>query len=139
MLKKFAKNERGEAIINGLYAMFILIIIFFIGIDIFAYSTTAWKLRNVCSETLTIMKMENGWDSGTRQIFDNYLLNQKIDPAKVAVTATQKNPAIIQRGDPLTLRAVTPYEVRSLRPFNRAITIDIKVELTGLAQEFVRR
>lgn len=134
-IKKLLYDQRGEGLISALYTMLILIIILFIGIDIFGYTTTAWKLRNACSETLTIMKIENGYDHQTEQIFLNALRAQKLDPAKVTVSGT---PKYVQRGEQVTIRATTPYEIRSIRPFKKTLHLNISVEMWGLAQNYIR-
>ena len=93
-------------------------------------------MRNVCSETLALMKIENGYNSQIEQKFIGYLSQLKIDPARVSVTAT---PQKVQRGDILTIRATTPYVITSLRPFNKELSFDVTVEMSGMAQEFIRQ
>lgn len=129
------KSQGGEGLISTLYTMLLLTIIFFIGIDIAGYTATGWKLRNACTEALTLMKMENGFNNEIEQRFLDYAIVQGLSPSEVAVWGT---PQKVQRGDPVTIRAVTPYVVKSLRPFNREIRLEIVVEISGLAQEFVR-
>jgi len=131
------QDQRGEGVITGLYTMLILTIVLFIGIDIVGYTTTAWKLRNACSETLTIMKIENGYDSRTQQAFINALRVQKVNPAQVTVTGTPKSTSI-QRGDPVTIQASTPYTIKSIKPFKKELHLTISVEMWGLAQDFIR-
>lgn len=120
---------------SALYTMLILTIILFVGIDIAGYTSTAWKLRNACSETLTLMKVENGFDSVLEQKFMDYATVQGIDPANVSVTGTSK---LVQRGDMVTIKATTPYVLKSLCPLGRELSFTINVEMSGLAQEFIR-
>lgn len=134
-LKELVRSKQGEGIISALYTMLILMIILFIGIDIAAYTSTGWKLRNACSETLTLMKIENGFDGRLEEKFRDFLAVQGLDPAAVSVSGT---PKLVQRGDMLTIRASTPYVLRSLRPFDRELRFIVKVEISGLAQEFIR-
>lgn len=135
VIKKFILDCHGEGIITGLYTMLILTIIFFIGIDIAGYTSTSWKLRNACSETLTLMKIENGFDSNTERIFLNYAEIQGLDTSSISVKGTQKT---TQRGDVVTINADIPYVIRSLRPFNNELSVNISVEMWGLAQEYIK-
>lgn len=142
MMKSCGKNsriilneQRGEGIISALYTMLLLTMIFFVGIDIAGYTGTVWKMRNACSETLTLMKIENGFDSATERVFYNFLQNQGLDISQVEVTGTGK---LVQRGDMVTIRATIPYVLRSLRPFDQELRINVKVEMAGLAQDFTR-
>lgn len=129
------ENQAGEGIITALYTMLLLTVIFFVGIDIAGYTSAAWKLRNVCSETLNLIKIENGFDSRTEQVFFAYAAAQGLPIDSIAVAGTSKT---VQRGDMVTIRAEMPYVLRSLRPFNRELTYNIRVEMTGLAQEFIK-
>lgn len=129
------RGEKGESLITALYTILLLTQIFFFGIDIAAYTGTAWKLRNACSETLTLMKIENGFDSRTEEVFYRLLQNQGLDISRVEVSGTAKS---VQRGEQVTIRAVVPYVVRSLRPFDKELRFFIRVEMTGLAQDYVK-
>lgn len=133
--KTHLMGQAGEGILSGLYTMLILTMIFFIGIDIAGYTGTMWKLRNACNETLTLMKMENGFDSNTVTTFYDFLRKQGLDTSRVTVTGTPKT---VQRGDLITISARTPYELRALRPFNQVLSFEVRVEMSGLAQDFVR-
>jgi len=135
LINKTARSERGEGIISALYAMLIMTIIFFVGIDIAGYTATAWKLRNACSETLTLMKVENGFDSTLEQRFMEYIEVQGLDPSMVSVAGT---PKLVQRGDMVTIKAATLYVLKSLRPLDRELRFTINIEMSGLAQEFIR-
>lgn len=135
LLWHFAKSEQGEGMITTLYTMLILMIIFFAGIDIAGYTATSWKLRNACTETLSLMKIENGLDAALEDKFRDYAAAQGLDPAKVTLTGTSK---LVQRGDMVAIRAAMPYVLRSLRPLNRELSLTIDIEMYGLAQEFVR-
>lgn len=133
--REILHEEKGEGIISALYTMLLLTIIFFIGIDIFGYTGSVWKLRNACNETLTLMKIENGFDSATERAFYEFLQKQGLDISRVEVSGTGK---LVQRGDLVTISATTPYVLRSLRPFDKELKFNIKVQMSGLAQDFVR-
>ena len=134
-LRKMLREEKGEGIITALYTMLLLTMVFFIGIDIFGYTGTVWKLRNACNETLTLMKIENGFDSSTERVFFGFLHKQGLDTSQVEVSGTGK---LVQRGDLVTISAATPYVLRSLRPFGQELKFSVKVQMSGLAQDFVR-
>lgn len=134
-LKELRHSETGEGLISALYTMMLLTIIFFIGIDIAGYTATAWKLRNACSETLTLMKIENGYDSSIEKTFLKYVAVQGLDTSKIRVSGT---PKLVQRGDMVIIRATVPYTLRSLRPFNHELQFTVNVEMSGLAQEFFK-
>ena len=135
IVKNFFRDHSGEGLITGLYTMLILIITFFVGIDLAGYTAAVWKIRNACAETLTIMKIENGYDSHTEQLFLQTLRIQKVDTSQVSVSGTPKT---VQRGDPVALTVTAPYSLKSLRPFNKELRLNISVEMWGLAQDFVR-
>ena len=128
-------GDKGEGIISALYTMLILTIVFFIGIDIAGYTAATWKLRNACTETLALMKIENGYDSNTESLFYDFLHSQGMDSSGVKVNGTSKH---VQRGERVTMKAQAPYQLRSLRPLNQELSLDITVEMSGLAQEFIR-
>lgn len=134
-IQELLKSEHGEGMITALYTMLILMIIFFVGIDIAGYTATSWKLRNACSETLTLMKMENGFDSALEARFIEYMALQGLDPKTVSVSGTSK---LVQRGDMVTIKATTPYILKSLRPLDQQLQFNIEIEMSGLAQEFIR-
>jgi hypothetical protein len=134
-LYSFFKSEQGEGMITTLYTLLLLMIIFFVGIDIAGYTAASWKLRNACAETLTLMKMENGLDAALQDKFRDYAAVQGLDPSQVRLTGTSK---MVQRGDTVAIRATMPYVLRSLRPLNKDLRLTIDIEMYGLAQEFVR-
>ncbi len=134
-IKELLGNQAGEGLITAFYTILLLTMIFFVGIDIAGYTGTVWKLRNACSETLTLMKMENGFDSSTEQVFYQFLQNQGLDISKVQVSGTPKT---VQRGEMVRIVATAPYVLRALRPFNLELSFQVRVEMIGLAQEFVR-
>jgi len=134
-IKAFLKSCRGEGIISALYTMLLLSIILFIGIDIAGYTATAWKLRNACSETLSLMRIENGYDSRTEQAFLEFAGILGLETEKINIFGTPKT---VQRGDAVEIIASIPYVVRAIRPFNQSLKVDINIKMSGLAQEFVR-
>lgn len=118
-----------------LYSLFIFFVILCIGIDVAGYSATAWKMRNACSETLEIMKTENGLSAEGREAFYRFLSAQGMDVREVALWGTQPT---VQRGEVISISAGAPYVLRSLRPLNRELSFVIRVEMSGLAQDFIR-
>jgi hypothetical protein len=81
------------------------------------------------------MKIENGFDSNLEQRFLEYVAIQGLEPASVGVTGT---PKLVLRGEMVTIRARTPYILKSLRPLNKELNFIIDIEMSGLAQEFIR-
>lgn len=140
MFRKYAKgilrSNRGEGLLSALYSMLLLTIVFFILLDIAGYTSTAWKLRNACSETLTLMKMENGMGSEVEEAFYRFITVQGLDTDKVSVSGT---PPLVQRGDIVEIRASLPYVLKSVRPFNQTLEFNVEVEMSGLAQDFIRQ
>lgn len=134
-ISSYYKSEQGEGILTALYSMLILTIVFFIGIDIAGYTAASWKLRNACSETLMLMKKDNGFDGSTKDRFIEYIALQGLEPSKVSVWGT---PKLVNRGDIVSIQAVMPYPLKALKPFNQEINFNIRVEMSGLAQEFLR-
>jgi len=133
--KAVFQDQAGEGIISALYTMLLLTVIFFVGIDIAGYTGMVWKVRNACNETLPLMKIENGFDSNTEHIFYQLVQELGLDPARVRVSGTPKP---VQRGDKVVIRAETSYVLTALRPFGRELSFAVRVEMAGLAQDFLR-
>lgn len=131
----WSRQNSGEGIISSLYTLLLLTIVLFVGVDILGYTVTAVKLRGACSETLTLMKIENGFDSITQQKFITYAGVQGLDTSEISVTGT---PKYVQRGDVVTINAAIPYALTSLRPLGYQFTFNIKVEMWGLAQDYIQ-
>lgn len=129
------RSKRGEGVISALYTMLILTVVLLVGVDIFGYTVTAAKLRSTCSETLTLMKIENGFDSKTRQVFLDYAGLQGLKTSTIYVTGTPKH---VQRGEVVTIMASAPYVLTSLRPLGQQFTFNINIEMWGLAQDFIQ-
>jgi hypothetical protein len=134
-LKCYINDQRGESIITLPIVIMFIIIVLYIGIDVIGAFTTYEKLQRATTETLTLMKMENGWDNNTEIYFNTMLSREGLSLSNVQITATPKQ---VQRGEIVTIQASTNYEVRSLRPLNRTISLPINIEISGLAQEFIR-
>jgi hypothetical protein len=135
MFRKLIREQCGESILTLPILMLIICMVMYMGVDILGIYSAHQKLRTAASETLTLMKMENGWDSNTEVFFEQLIAKTGLSPANVTVTATPKG---AQRGDTITLTASTNYEVRSLKPLNRTIIVPVEIEISGLAQEFKR-
>jgi hypothetical protein len=134
-LRCYINDQRGESIITLPIVIMFIIIVLYIGIDVIGAFTTYEKLQRATTETLTLMKMENGWDNNTEGYFNSMLSREGLRLSDVQFTATPKQ---VQRGEIVTIQASTNYEVRSLRPLNRTISLPINIEISGLAQEFIR-
>lgn len=130
-------SQKGAGFISGLFTMLILTMVIFIGIEVACYMSTYWKLRVACSETLALMKIENGFDENTRQYFQNFLQVQGIDvqKEKVKVDGTKK---LVQRGDIVSIESELPYTFRAVKPLGQEFHLTIKVAMSGLAQEFIK-
>jgi hypothetical protein len=136
MLKRILGDERGNAVITGLYTALIITVCFCVGIDAAGYGSLAWKLRNACAETLALMKIENGFDADVRRKFEAFLDVQGVEPGLVTVTGTSK---LVQRGDMVEIHAETVYSLKSLRPLGHELSAPVQVTLRGLAQDYIRR
>lgn len=130
-------RQKGAAVISGLFTMLILTMVFFIGIEVAGYLSIYWKLRVACSETLALMKIENGFDERTKEYFADFLKVQGLEMQKdqVKVDGTEK---YVQRGDIVTIEAEMPYTFRAIKPLGKEFHLTIKVAMSGLAQEFIR-
>jgi hypothetical protein len=130
------RGEQGSAIINGLYTMLMIMICFCVGVDIVGYGSMAWKLRNACTETLALIKIENGFDDHLNLKFQEFLTVQGMDPNLVQAEGT---PKLVQLGDLVEIHAETTYTLRALRPLGHSLEAPIQVTLRGLAQDYIRR
>lgn len=128
-------NNRGESPLTLPIAALLIVMLLYTGVDILSYYATHQKLRTAASETLTLMKMENGWDTSTNNFFHNMIKSVGMESSIINVYGTPKP---VQRGDVVTITATTSYEIRSLKPLNKTIVIPVNVELSGLAQDFIR-
>lgn len=128
-------NERGEELICSIYAMLVFLMILFISIDVIGYTSMGYKLRNVCSQTLALMRMQNGMNSALMDRFQDCALIYGIDISRTEVAAT---PQYVQRGEEVSIRASTPYKIKCMRPFNQEYSVMIDVEMTGIAEDFIR-
>jgi hypothetical protein len=131
-------SERGASWLSGLFTMLVLTIVIFIGIEVACYLSSYWKLRVACSETLALMKIENGFDAQIKQCFDSFLKVQGLDPHqdRVKVVGTAKT---VQRGEVVTIRTEMPYTFRALKPLGKEFHLTIRVAMSGLAQEFIKQ
>lgn len=138
-MKNFLKCERGESIITLPYAILIFFIVLFIGIDVYGYASIKWKLRTACSEALTIMKVENGFNNKIEQAFYDCTDKLGMDKSEFKITVTGY-PYLnkVQRGKAISIKANAEYVFHCLRPLGQEIKTNIEVELTGLAQEYIR-
>ncbi|WP_418790313.1 DUF4320 family protein [Phosphitispora sp. TUW77] len=139
-LRKLMGSQVGESPLTLPITMLIIAMVLYMGVDFLGIYATSQKLRTAASETITLMKIENGWDSGTQTFFHDMLDKLGLPPNQVKVNfATPKNQSPpVQRGDPVSLDISTTYEVRSLKPLNHAFVVPVRIKLTGLAQEYVR-
>lgn len=136
MIKLHFRNQSGESIITYPILMLFVMIILFIGVDLMGVYVANQKLRIVVSETLTLMKMDNEWNDQTQAFF-----NEMVDKSGFPLEVTQEHtPAsgYVQRGEVVTLKANTVYVMKALKPFDKEISFNIEVELSGLAQKYIR-
>lgn len=98
-----------------------------------------WSIRSdlklAANETLTIVKMENGADSSTRQAFNTLLQKLGMDPSKVSFDATPKQ---VQRGELVEITVEREYNVFALKAIGVDYTIPVRVHVAGLAHTFYR-
>ncbi|ADG81676.1 hypothetical protein Tfer_2282 [Thermincola ferriacetica] len=129
-------DQKGESMLTLPVLILIVCMVLYMGVDIFGIYVTNQKLRTVVSETLTVMKMYNGWDERAEAFYNDMLTKVGLDPTRVKIderTLTDEN---INRGDMVTLEISTTYKVRSLKPLNKEIIVPIRVRLSGVAQMF---
>lgn len=136
-ISNLISSQKGTGWLSGLFTMLVLTMVVFIGIEVACYLSTYWKLRVACSETLAVMKLENGFDAQTEQYFQEFLRIQGLDPGRdsVSVTGTAKT---VQRGEIVTISTEMPYVFRALKPLGREFHLCIKVAMSGLAWEFIK-
>lgn len=133
--KKFLKDEKGDGVFTFLIAILISMILMLIAVSIYqAYSINRY-LDTAASETLTIMKFQNGADSNTEAQFKDLIKRSGLDPNKVSIYATPKT---VQRGESIELKATYPYRVFALKAIGVDYEIQIQAKATGLAHKFVR-
>jgi len=140
-LRGLLQDRKGEGTLTLPVLVLITAMVLYMGVDIIGIYSIGQKLRTAASETLTLMKIENGWDNNSRDFFNSLLSRAGLNPGSVTIDfATPKNRTPpVQRGETVTLEVTAVYEVRSLKPLNRTIIVPVKVKLSGLAQEFVRQ
>jgi len=140
-LRSLVCSQAGESALTLPVMMLIIAMVLYMGVDFLGIYATSQKLRTAASETINLMKIENGWDSGTQAFFHDLLDKLGLPPNRVNVIfATPKSESPpVQRGDQVSLDISTTYEVRSLRPLNHAFVVPVRIRLTGLAQEYVRQ
>lgn len=143
MLRKkirwFIRGEKGDGGANLLGAVFILYIVFLVwaaGMDMYTQNIIRGNLKNVANETLQMMKVENGADSGTRQKFNELLVDYGIDPSEVTFIAT---PKLVQRGGKVQITAIMQYERKSMLLLGAPnVTVPIEVHASGLVHRYIR-
>lgn len=135
-VKQVLKDRQGEAVSIGFTATaFIMIVLFLMGVDFFVYSAIKQNMDEVASETLTLMKIENGYDSSTR---DNMLVMMgklNLDVSKISIKATPKE---VQRGDLVEITMDSEYESMAFKPLGQSLKFPMHVYRSGYAQEFIR-
>lgn len=130
------RNERGLGNSVTIPLLVLILAIFsYLGLDAWGYFMTKQKLKTAVNETFEIVKAENGFDSSTRVIFNDFAQKLGFDPSAILVEGTGKT---VQRGMPVHMKAQTTYEVKSLRPFGQTIIMQVTSEIDGLAQTKIR-
>ena len=122
--------------ISGLYVMFVLAIVLFVGVEIASYSVSAWKLYGACSEVMEMMKAENGLDRTIEQRFYELVDALRLGELDIQLEGTPKT---VQRGELLELSARGRYRIYSLRPFGQELSVPVSMQLHGLAHTYIRR
>lgn len=136
-MRPLLSNQRGEGTLTLPILILIVCMVLYMGVDIFAVYVTNQKLRIVCSETLTVMKINNGWDEINVQPFYSEMVSKVgLDIDNIDIEEKTDCSENINRGDTVTLSLSTKYTARSLKPLNKRITIPINVRLSGAAQKF---
>jgi hypothetical protein len=134
-LQRFWKESSGNGIVSIPIGILIALILLLLAVSVTQYVILRSNIRTAANETLQIMKVENGADSGTRQRFDQLLKNMRIDPSKVTFEATPKT---VQRGEVVEITATRDYHVFALKAIGVDYTATIKVHVSGLAHRYLR-
>lgn len=121
--------------ILGLYSLLAIAVVLMLGLEAAGYSMSVWKLRQVCSETLNLMKIENGMNSRTEASFQELLEDYGLQDFSFRLKGT---PCCVQRGDLLEFEAESSYPLSCLRPFGTQWEVPLRVKVRGLAQTFIR-
>lgn len=118
-----------------LFSLFLSLVFIYLVTDIYGYIETKQKLKRALSETLTIVKAENGYDDSTRIVFDRIAAKLALPTATITVSGTPKT---VQRGDLIELKANTEYVVKGLKPLDYQLTVPIDISVSGLAHTKIR-
>lgn len=128
-------SQQGEGMLTGLYNILAITVILFMGIEAAGYSVTIWKLRQVCSETLNLMKIENGLNHEIEASFQALTEDYGLQAYHFRLTGT---PCFVQRGDLLELEAESSYPLQCVRPFGNQLEVPLCIKVRGLAQTYMR-
>lgn len=131
----FYKGEKGEGIVSFLFLVLISLILMLISVSIYQAYTIQGNLQTACTETLQLMKVENGSDAATKTKFDSLLTKLGMNPRHVTYEATNKT---VQRGDPLEVQASTVYPIFALRAVGVNTTVTLSAKATGFAHKYIR-
>lgn len=118
-----------------LFSLFLSLVFIYLITDIYGYIATKQNLKRALSETLTIVKAENGYDNSTRIIFDGIAAKLGLKTGAITVSGTPKT---VQRGDLVELNANTEYVVKGLKPLDHELTVPIEITVSGLAHTKIR-
>ncbi|CAN7767106.1 DUF4320 family protein [Paenibacillus sp. LjRoot153] len=130
------RSIKGEGMTITIPILILLFAVFtYFGLDVYGYMSTKQKIRSVASETLEIMKADNGYSYETEQYFEELARDYGLDPSQMIVTAT---PQRVQRGATVSITIQTTYKVLSLKPFGKQVTAEIDVFQSGLAHTYFR-
>jgi hypothetical protein len=134
-LKAGRLDQRGEGMILSLYSLLVITVVLMIGIEAAGYTMAVWKLRQVCSETLNLMKIENGMNSRTEAGFHELMEDYGLQGFSFRLKGT---PCFVQRGDLLEFEAESSYPLSCLRPLGTQWAVPLHIKVRGLAQTFIR-
>ncbi|MNW32166.1 hypothetical protein D3C74_91020 [compost metagenome] len=133
--KKFLKDEKGDGVFTFLFIVLISMILMLLAVSIFQSYAIGRNLNTATSETLSIMKFDNGADSSTEAKFRDLIRKMGMDPNKVSFYATPKT---VQRGETIEVKASYTYKVFALKAIGVDYEFDINSYASGFAHKFIR-
>jgi len=135
--RTFYDSEKGEGFISFTFLIWISLLLMLLSVSIYQAYTLQGYLQTACTETLQLMKAENGADEKTKRKFDILLTKMGIPSRSVTYQATPKS-AALQRGDYIEITATKNYRVFALKAFGVEYTVPITAKATGFAHKYVR-
>ena len=131
----FFAGEKGDSIITGLYSLLLATVVLLIAIEAAGYSMSVWKLRQVCMETLNLMKVENGLNPQIEAKFQTLADSYGLDEYSFEIQGT---PQYVQRGGLLELSVRSRYILHCLKPLGTTLQLPLHIQVKGLAHTYLR-